>query len=248
MQKLLRCFSVLLFPAFAFAQAPSGSVAHYLMDGDLNDAGGNGYNGTSTGITPTNDRFGNANKATSFTQGVSSGTLPGALQVSIQKSFSFSFWLRTSMNASSSTQWFGGSALVDAEVCGGTSDWGIALIDGGKVCFGIGGADFTIKSTLNYNDGNWHFVTASRDQAAGSITLSVNGVTCQNGDVAHMIWNVAEIISKLSNQYELRGGDIILTGTPAGVGPIVPGDVVDCAIAGLGRIGISIGPPAENSA
>ena len=78
----------------------------------------------------------------------------------------------------------------------------------------------------------------------GKISLSVNGVTRQDGDIAQMIWNVSEIISQLSRQNQLWPGDIILTGTPAGVGPIVPGDIVECAISGLGRMEIQIGPPA----
>jgi fumarylpyruvate hydrolase len=77
----------------------------------------------------------------------------------------------------------------------------------------------------------------------GKISLSVNGVTRQDGDIAQMIWNVSEIISRLSSQYELARGDIILTGTPAGVGPVVPGDVIGCTIAGLAPMGIRIGPP-----
>jgi fumarylpyruvate hydrolase len=81
---------------------------------------------------------------------------------------------------------------------------------------------------------------------AGNISLSVNGATRQNGDIAQMIWSVPEIISQLSRQYELLQGDIILTGTPAGVGPIVPGDVIECTIAGLGRMGVRIGRPATD--
>lgn len=76
----------------------------------------------------------------------------------------------------------------------------------------------------------------------GAINLSVNGAVRQQGDIAHMIWNVPEIISNLSVQYELVPGDIILTGTPAGVGPVVPGDRIECAIDGLGTLRISIGP------
>jgi fumarylpyruvate hydrolase len=57
-----------------------------------------------------------------------------------------------------------------------------------------------------------------------------------------MIWNVPEIIAELSGQYELYPGDIVLTGTPAGVGPLLPGDVVDCSIEGLGSLQIRIGP------
>jgi fumarylpyruvate hydrolase len=77
----------------------------------------------------------------------------------------------------------------------------------------------------------------------GPITLSVNGEMRQRGDISEMIWNVPEIIANLSAQYELRPGDLIFTGTPSGVGPIVPGDEIECAIGGLGKLQITIGPP-----
>jgi fumarylpyruvate hydrolase len=64
----------------------------------------------------------------------------------------------------------------------------------------------------------------------------------QKGNIDQMIWSVPEIIAQLSSQYELCPGDIILTGTPAGVGPIVPGDRIECAIEKLGTFQISIGP------
>ena len=68
---------------------------------------------------------------------------------------------------------------------------------------------------------------------AGTINLTVNGDVRQTGDLAQMIWNSAEIISQLSRQYRLEPGDLIYTGTPAGVGPIQPGDVVKGHVADL---------------
>jgi len=79
--------------------------------------------------------------------------------------------------------------------------------------------------------------------SAGAITLAVNGREHQRGDLAEMIWNVPEIVAQLSRQYTLRAGDLILTGTPAGVGPVVPGDRIEGAIEGLGTLRITIGPP-----
>jgi fumarylpyruvate hydrolase len=75
----------------------------------------------------------------------------------------------------------------------------------------------------------------------GKISLSVNGAARQKGDIAQMIWNVPEIIANLSSQYELVAGDIILTGTPSGVGPIGPGDKIECAIDGLAPLRLTIG-------
>lgn len=75
----------------------------------------------------------------------------------------------------------------------------------------------------------------------GKITLTVNNAARQQGDIAQMIWNVAEIVANLSTHYTLAPGDLIFTGTPAGVGPVVPGDVMTGAIEGLGAIDFTIG-------
>jgi len=71
---------------------------------------------------------------------------------------------------------------------------------------------------------------------SGAITLHVNGVLKQRGDLSELIWSVDEVISIISSSMALQPGDLIYTGTPAGVGPLVPGDRVDIAIAELGSI------------
>jgi fumarylpyruvate hydrolase len=81
--------------------------------------------------------------------------------------------------------------------------------------------------------------------AAGAITLAVNGTEHQRGDLKEMIWNVPEIVAQLSRQMLLKVGDLIMTGTPAGVGPVVPGDVMVGAIDGLGTITITVGDKAS---
>lgn len=68
---------------------------------------------------------------------------------------------------------------------------------------------------------------------AGEISLDVNGERRQFGDLNQLIWNVPEIISNISAAYLLMPGDLIYTGTPAGVGPVVPGDVIVSKIEGL---------------
>ncbi|HEX3396399.1 MAG TPA: fumarylacetoacetate hydrolase family protein [Steroidobacteraceae bacterium] len=75
--------------------------------------------------------------------------------------------------------------------------------------------------------------------AAGAISLSVDGQTRQNGDLKDMIWSVAEIIAALSSYVELAPGDLIFTGTPAGVGPIKRGETVRGMIAGIEPIEIT---------
>ncbi len=71
---------------------------------------------------------------------------------------------------------------------------------------------------------------------AGAIALKVNGELKQQGDLNQMIWKVPEMIAYLSEYFELAAGDVILSGTPAGVGPIARGDVMDVAIDGLGQM------------
>ncbi len=70
----------------------------------------------------------------------------------------------------------------------------------------------------------------------GTICLTVNGEERQRGDLSELIWSVPEIISILSRTITLLPGDLIFTGTPAGVGPLVPGDLCTVAIDGLSSV------------
>ena len=76
-----------------------------------------------------------------------------------------------------------------------------------------------------------------------AISLSVNGIERQRGDTGQMIWSVPEVIAQLSKQVTLGAGDLIYTGTPAGVGPVVPGDLIEAHIDGLPPLTITIAPP-----
>ena len=76
--------------------------------------------------------------------------------------------------------------------------------------------------------------------AKGAISLAVNGVVRQNSDLDKMIWSVAEQIAKLSEAFELKAGDIIYSGTPENVGPVVKGDVLLCKLDGLPDMSIRI--------
>lgn len=74
----------------------------------------------------------------------------------------------------------------------------------------------------------------------GAISLAVNGTVRQNSDLNKMIWSVAEQIAKLSEAFELKAGDIIYSGTPENVGPVVNGDVLLCKLEGLPDMSIRI--------
>ena len=76
--------------------------------------------------------------------------------------------------------------------------------------------------------------------AKGAISLAVNGAVRQNSDLDKMIWSVAEQIAKLSEAFELKAGDIIYSGTPENVGPVVKGDVLLGKIEGLPDMSIRI--------
>jgi 2-keto-4-pentenoate hydratase/2-oxohepta-3-ene-1,7-dioic acid hydratase in catechol pathway len=74
----------------------------------------------------------------------------------------------------------------------------------------------------------------------GAITLKVNGAVKQNADLNQMIWNVAEQIAQLSQAFELFPGDIIFSGTPENVGPVVVGDLMDGRIDGLPGLSVRV--------
>jgi fumarylpyruvate hydrolase len=76
----------------------------------------------------------------------------------------------------------------------------------------------------------------------GAITLAVNGVEKQRGDLSDMIWSVPEVVANLSQFYHLQPGDLIYTGTPEGVGPVVTGDVISGRIEGLIDLSLTLGP------
>ncbi|TBN08257.1 FAA hydrolase family protein [Agrobacterium cavarae] len=74
----------------------------------------------------------------------------------------------------------------------------------------------------------------------GAVWLDVNGARKQSGDLDQMIWKTAEIIAELSKVFTLAAGDVIMTGTPAGVGPVVKGDIMECGVDGVGRLTVRV--------
>jgi fumarylpyruvate hydrolase len=78
------------------------------------------------------------------------------------------------------------------------------------------------------------------DITRASISLKVNGVLRQTSQISQLIWSVAETIAQLSNAWELQAGDLIYTGTPAGVAAVVPGDTLEGAVTGLVPITLQV--------
>ncbi|MFN4125882.1 fumarylacetoacetate hydrolase family protein [Pannonibacter indicus] len=75
---------------------------------------------------------------------------------------------------------------------------------------------------------------------AGAITLTVNGTLRQSGDLNQMIWKIPEMIAYLSDYFTLAAGDVILTGTPSGVGPVVRGDRLEARVEGFAPLTVEV--------
>ena len=96
------------------------------------------------------------------------------IPVAVDMDWTICFWLTSTQSAYSSSQWYQGAGLIDGEVGGVTSDYGITF-GAGKVLYGIGNPDTTITSTA-INDGKPHFIVATRKANTGIFTLYVDGI------------------------------------------------------------------------
>jgi fumarylpyruvate hydrolase len=140
---------------------------------------------------------------------------------------------------------------------GGGSD--IALEDALSKVYGYGvGIDFTrrdLQDQMKKMGRSWEVAKAFEYSAPvsalvpaakighpqnGAIWLDVNGTRKQSGNLDQMIWKLPEIIVELSKLFALAPGDVIMTGTPAGVGPIVKGDKIVCGVEGVGELSLSV--------
>ena len=164
------------------AQVTNGLVAYYPLNGNVNDSTGNGNNGSVAGdITGSADRYGFLNAAAYFDGSTASVEVPR----SIEDDFTVSFWFRTTQFGRNGSQWYNGQGLIDAEMCGETNDWGISLINGGKVCVGIGNPDVTLISDNDYNDGAWHHVAVRRSKTTSLVELFVDNALAASGNTGN---------------------------------------------------------------
>jgi len=132
----------------------------------------------------------------------------------------------------------------------------VALGEGGKIFGHAVGLDMTrrdLQSAAKKLGQPWDtakgfdhsapisaIVPGTAPLTSGAITLDVNSARRQTGDISEMIWSVAEIVQELGKLYALKAGDLIYTGTPAGVGPVQKGDRLSAAIAGAGRLDVEV--------
>jgi fumarylpyruvate hydrolase len=89
-----------------------------------------------------------------------------------------------------------------------------------------------------------HPMADTGELTTGRIELRVNGEVRQGADLSQLIWNVSETIAVLSQAWDLQPGDLIYTGTPAGVAAVVPGDTMDLRIDGLSSLVVRVAPRA----
>ena len=83
-------------------------------------------------------------------------------------------------------------------------------------------------------------VAAVGHPGAGRIWLDVNGAPRQRGDLGDMMWKIPAILANLSTLVRLEAGDLVYTGTPSGVGPVVPGDLLEGGVDGVGTLSVRI--------
>ncbi|CAN5305001.1 fumarylacetoacetate hydrolase family protein [soil metagenome] len=81
----------------------------------------------------------------------------------------------------------------------------------------------------------------------GAVWVEINGIERQRDDVSGLLWSVPDIVAMLSRSVTLAAGDLIFTGTPAGVGPLHPGDVIHGGVDGIGELSMTVGQPPAPS-
>jgi fumarylpyruvate hydrolase len=91
-----------------------------------------------------------------------------------------------------------------------------------------------------------HAIQDTGPLTSGEISLSVNHECRQKSDIGNLTWGVADTIEQLSRYFELLPGDLIFTGTPAGVAEVKPGDMMEGAIAGLGTLQVMVWPSMQS--
>lgn len=99
----------------------------------------------------------------------------------VQDDFTLAFWIKTAQAGTGSTHWWEGRGLLDGEVDGSKNDFGTSLMAGGKIGFGVGNPDTTLKSTKSVNNSVWRHVVVTRKASSGLMNIYVDGVLDSSG-------------------------------------------------------------------
>ncbi len=155
---------------------PAGALlqAEYKLDGTARDTSSNEFHGTSSGgVTYTTGRV--------DAQGATFNGTNASIQIpaSVDATFTIACWVKTTATGGGA-QWYNGMGLVDGEVSGVATDFGLALVTN-KIGFGVGNADYTLTSANAVNDGQWHHVVATRDNPTGAMKIFIDGVQQASG-------------------------------------------------------------------
>ena len=166
----VRLYNYVVSPTTVAQLAASGStlMANYNFEGGVLDTSGFANNA----VTKTNVTFvaGKVGAQAAQFDGVSSFI---QIPVAVANDFSIAYWVKTTATGGAG-QWYNGLGLVDGEIPGAAADFGLSLL-GNKAAFGVGNPDTTITSTSAINDGQWHHVAATRNNASGAMKLYVDG-------------------------------------------------------------------------
>lgn len=168
--------TVKIKPPYASVVSTNGLLDQYRFETGnvLADARGGGGTTTSTTTTPTTTAgaiSGDASTAAFFD---GSNDFIRTTR-SVSGDFSIELWFRSTQGIGTGNQWYNGAGLVDAEVSGATSDFGISLSSDGRVMAGVGNPDRTLSSQAGLNNDAWHHVVMTRTQSTGVFELWVDG-------------------------------------------------------------------------
>jgi len=175
MKKIIYFFSLIfvLTNIKLSAQITSGLIAYYPFNGNANDESGNGFNGIVNGVSLTQDRFGNLNKAYSFNGSGQYISLPSTINIS--RDISLCFWIKTANQ--DPDPYPSGMFIVDRDQCNIYRDWSISMGLSGNLLFNTGSSvDETLASNSIINDDSWKHIVIVRDGDSLKKKIYIDGV------------------------------------------------------------------------
>lgn len=167
--------SILSTPGLLSYWRFDGAPGSTLIDAAAGTNDGTWYGNPTLGVPGSNP--GDPATAAQF----NGNTNYGSVTRQIQDDCSIELWFKSTQGLSTSTNWYNGAGMVDAEVAGVTNDFGVSLLANGRIAAGTGNPDTTLLSNPGFNDGNWHQVVFTRIRSTGALTLYVDGASVATG-------------------------------------------------------------------